>query len=714
MLLFYSLFHITLKRVGCMYITAREKAIIDLIIKTSGKHTAASIAACLNVSTRTIQRDLKAVEKILETFDIRLERNSEKGYLIEGKNEQVFRLSQYLMGNNPIDQTPQEKKLQLLIALLQEEDYKLQALSSNIGVSITTLTTYLDELTDWLDHFHIQITRKRGIGVDVIATESANRRALANYILFHFYEDLFQSLFLLEKGKYEEDLILYYFFPDYLLAIDRLVHTFFSSSRLRLADSDYIGLIVHIGITMQRTEDFPLGEGDLGLSDELTNEYQLIMEIGKELETSFSTRFKNEDYIYLAGILKGSKLHEADEIAYDSLVLSKLVKSLIEDVSFQLHVDLTNDFPLYQGLLAHMEPSIYRIKQQMGLFNPLKEDIIRKYPLLFFAVKNSVEKQLKEIGTFPDDEIAFIVLHFGSALVMREEKLSIDALVICPTGIGTSKMLASRIRKEIAGIDHIDIKSIKEIQEKDELSGYDLIISTVKLPFLGIDYILVSPLLTEENISAIRNFLKNNIETFTENKRYAGTLTDENSLTGSAPKAGIAEVLQELKVVQESIEAVLNNFRLYRMSDGSDHMVIIKSMLAKGKNEGLLRDEKTVLKSIQERERKGGLGIPGTSMALFHCREQNVHELIFQITHLEQPLLVKGMDGKPMYMKNLLLMLAPEELAVRQQEIVSLISTSLIENNEAALIFSSGNEKMVRARLEMILLDYLHTKIIKE
>lgn len=73
-----------------MYITSREKAIIELIVKTSGNHTAASIAAYLNVSGRTIQRDLKAVEKILDSFALHLVRNINKGLMIEGRMSKYF------------------------------------------------------------------------------------------------------------------------------------------------------------------------------------------------------------------------------------------------------------------------------------------------------------------------------------------------------------------------------------------------------------------------------------------------------------------------------------------------------------------------------------------------------------------------------------------------------------------------------------------------
>ena len=702
------------KRAGSMYITTREKAIIELLVKTSGKQTAASLANHLNVSGRTVHRDLSGVEKFLQTFDLHLVRNLETGLRIEGKNENIFRLVQKVLSMVPIDQTPEEKKLQLLIVLMQEDAFKIQSLAMELGVSNATITTYIEELTEWLSPFNVAITRKRGVGVDLTGSESAKRKALAGYFLLYFYEELIESLFLVENGKYTQELIVNYFLPEYIVVIDRLVNTIFNSTKQRLADNDYIGLIVHIGITMQRTDALFLLEEEAGAMNNLPIEYNLIKEICGQLEEAFSVTFREQDLIYLAGILKGSKLQSVDVVPYDSLVLSKMVKTLIQDVSSQLHINLTDDFSLYQGLLAHMEPSLYRIKQQMGLFNPLKEEIKQKYPFLFLAVKNSVEKLFTDIDSIPDDEIAFIVLHFGSALVMREEKLSINALIVCPTGIGTSKMLASRIKKEIIGINHIEIKSIKEIQDQTNLKRFDLIISTVKLPFLDIDYLLVSPLLTEENILAIRNFLKNNLKKVTEKRNYLPLADTNVSSTGVKPNGTIYEVLNLLKDVQKSIEAILTNFKVYKMQHVKDHEKVLAEMVITIQKHKLLTSSIDVLASLRERERKGGLGIPGTGMGLFHCRDKNVHELIFQISPLHEPITVKGMDGKDMYMKTLLLLLAPEELSVREQEIVSLISTSLIENQEAIMIFSSANEQVIRAKLEAIFLHYLQTKIIKE
>jgi mannitol operon transcriptional antiterminator len=696
-----------------MYFTSREKAIIELIIKQSGKHTASSIASDLNVSVRTIHRDLKTIEKVLESFGLQLARNTIKGFIIEGKNEQLFRLIQYLTSTQPIDQTPKEKKLLLLLALLEEEAYKIQGLASYLGISISTLTSYLDDLTNWIKDIPIEITRKKGVGVEVYGTESNKRKALARFFLQHFNEELIESLFLIEKGKSTEKIVLYYLQADYLSVIDRVVNSTFHQLKSRLADSDYMGLIVQICITIQRTEDeFLLAEEDV-YSLELTNEYSIIVQICKELERLCAVTFTKEDLLYLAVVFKGSKLQAVDAIPYDRVVLNQMVKNIIRGVSSQLHVDFTNDFSLFQGLLAHLEPSLFRLKQKMGLYNPLTEEIKRKYPLLFIAVKNSVEQEFIEIDFVPDDEIAFIVLHFGSALVMREEEISINALVVCPTGIGTSKMLASRIKREINEIDSVEISSIKEIERKGSLKNFDIIISTVRLPFIEKDYILVSPLLTEENVQTIRSFLKNNIERLTEKNSYIRTKQNGGTTPGSA-KSGILEVLEDLDDIQQCIQSVLQNFQVYHVPDVKGHEKIIEVMVRRAEENDLLNNAKDVIEAFKDRERIGGLGIPHTEMGFFHCRHVNVQTLFFQIASLEEPVMISGMDGKDMPMKQLLLMAAPEELSLRKQEIISLISTSLIENQEAIMIYSSSNEDLIRSRLEKLFLDYLLNNVIRE
>ncbi|SET51972.1 mannitol operon transcriptional antiterminator [Salinibacillus kushneri] len=694
-----------------MFITSREKSIIDLIVRSSGTHTIHSLSAFLNVSVRTIQRDLKSVEKILKPFDLKLERHPNEGLYIDGRNDQIYRLVQSLISVNTTDETPEERKLRLLLILLHEgPSLKKQVLANELGISDSTLTSYLDDVAYWLQKFSITLTRKRGVGVELIGKEASIRHALASYFLHYFYEDLIEHLYFLQQGNKVEETILGYFSPRYLFAIDQLVNETINNGETKLADNDYIGLIVQICLTIQRTENNDLLE-DYPLENENTHEFQLMESICKELSETLLVRITDNDIHYLAVVLRGSKVQPTDAVYYDSVQLSKLIKNVIQDVSVKLNVNLSDDFSLFQGLLAHMEPSLFRLKQNLDLFNPLTDEIKRKYPVLFMAVRGSLENQFTDVD-FPDDEVAFVVLHFGSALLMNEENVSINAVVVCPTGIGASKLLASRIQKELAEINEVNILSIKDFQTAN-LNDHDLIISTVRLPFTDVDYIHVSPLLTEKDIGVIKNYLQKNLEKLTRRKQFLPSSAQNKSFPKSKP-LDVNELLQEIKDVHFSMESILRNLQVYRKQNTENHWKSIGEMIEEAEQQGLINNSMNVLNQLKEREKKGGLGIPNTNMGLFHCRSESVNQLVFQVSHLDNPCKVQGMNGEEIEVKNLLLMLAPENMSKREQEILSLISTSLIESDIATMIFSSSNEAIIRKKVEDLFLEYLQNNLIKE
>lgn len=691
-----------------MFVTVREKSIIELVTRMSAKHTVNSLATYLDVSARTIQRDLKSVDKLLEQFGLVMKRNAADALFIDGNNEKIYRLMQKLAASSAPEATPEEKKLRLLVILMEEGAFfKKQVLSNQLGISTTTLTSYLDELGNWLRKFSVTLSRQRGVGVEVAGEEAHKRHALAAYLLIHFYEELIESLYYLQQGKTQDDKVLSYFNPAYLAAANQLVGEHISDEQIRLADSDYTGLVVHLALALQRTENGFLLEAQPAGS-EPNGEYHVIEAICDDLHERLGVELTERDIEFLAVVLKGSKIQASNVLYYDSVLLGKLVKNMIRDVSGQLGVDLTKDFSLYQGLLAHMEPLIFRLKQKLESFNPLTDEIKKKYPMLFLAVKQTLETEFDDLE-FSADEVAFIVLHFGSALLMNEERVQIDAVVVCPTGIGTSKMLASRIQKELPEIDTVKILSIHDF-EAANFEDYDLVISTIRLPVTDVDYLMVSPLLNEQDISHIENYLQHNIQKVTRNKQYLSA--EDLSEAGRKHRPDLRRLLLDIKQVQAGMEAILEHFGVVNMR-GTDYWRVLSDVLDGMESDELL-DAASTLRQLKDRETKGGLGIPGTNMALFHCRDESVGQLLFQVVHLDTPNVVKGMDGRDVHMTNLLLMLTPVELSEREQEIMSLISSSLIESEAAMMIFSSSNEGVIRSKLEQLFYEYLQNNLMKE
>lgn len=92
------------------------------------------------------------------------------------------------------------------------------------------------------------------------------------------------------------------------------------------------------------------------------------------------------------------------------------------------------------------------------------------------------------------DEIGYLVTYFAIALDKLIQR-SFNVLIVCSSGMGSAKMLASRVEQEIPEITVKKVTSIIDMERLD-LTHFNLILSTVSLEIQGHDFLRVSPLLS--------------------------------------------------------------------------------------------------------------------------------------------------------------------------------------------------------------------------
>ncbi|GAA3313295.1 hypothetical protein GCM10020331_003110 [Ectobacillus funiculus] len=126
-----------------------------------------------------------------------------------------------------------------------------------------------------------------------------------------------------------------------------------------------------------------------------TPEYKIAENIIKQLETVFQVDIPTAEIGYITMHLHGAKLrHDKEYLIEDSsFQIAIKTKHLIQYVGEQLHQDLTSNRSLFEGLVVHLKPALYRIKQNMGISNPLLHKIKGDYPELFSVVKKAAWKQ---------------------------------------------------------------------------------------------------------------------------------------------------------------------------------------------------------------------------------------------------------------------------------------------------------------------------------
>ncbi len=701
-----------------MYISARERQVLEILLTEKDEITVKDLADQIGVSGRTVHRDLKNVEDILKEYDLSLQKKSGVGVQITGDTTNIRKLELFLFNLFHTEYTPDERQTIILCELFElNGPVKLIGLANDLNVTIATISADLTKLDERLQQFGLSLIRKRGYGVEIEGDEGAKRRAMSKLISEHLDESEILSLARenIQKRSNQQiktisERLLGLVERQKLLIVEKIVESIVQELPFVMADSAYIGLVVHLALAVERIQK---GEGITINQAYLENqqdskEYRFAEKIVAELEKVFTINIPQAEIAYITMHLKGAKLRHVNEymIEDSSFQVAIKTRNLIELVGRQKGVDLSKNRPLFEGLVVHLKPAVYRLKEKMGISNPLLDKIKRDYTELFSVVKAAVEQVFHEFHV-PDEEVGYLVMHFGAVLLGNKELGNFRTLVICSSGIGTSKMLVTRLKKEFPELKEVQNVSVMEFKKMNP-NDYQLIISTIPIPDYYLEYILVSPILTKDEIERIHFFINEKIIENSSEENLTIGLNKRH--TKNNPKVLIQEMNRIMEYAQ-TISILLSGFEVtdVRNMQTTDEILneAVRMLFEKQK----VNNIEAVLDAIKEREKLGGLGIPGTEMALFHTRSSHVIKPSFTIQVTHSPIEVVGMDQCAMGMKFSILLLSPEQAPEGVIEVLSYLSTLLIESDESISVFQSNDQDRIAALLTARLDQFFNDKL---
>jgi lichenan operon transcriptional antiterminator len=103
----------------------------------------------------------------------------------------------------------------------------------------------------------------------------------------------------------------------------------------------------------------------------------------------------------------------------------------------------------------------------------------------------------------PEDELGYLAFYFGVFIGQSEVKVKRfqKAAVVCGTGRGTAKLVAIQLERVLNENTEIDLFSERDVS-KEMLNQYDLVFSTIKLPFeTNTPFILIKEIFDEKNVT---------------------------------------------------------------------------------------------------------------------------------------------------------------------------------------------------------------------
>ena len=696
-----------------MDVSSRERQVMNFLLNLEKPAAVRAIAETLNVSERTVHRDLKGIERILSDFELELIKKSGVGLFISGREERKNALLNELQTVSPYGFSSEERQVIILSSLLEmNEPIKLFTLANELKTTIAAITQDLDQVEKGIREFDLKLVRKRGYGVQIEGDESGKRAVLSK--LISSYMDVFELIYQAKENIQKQtklsmisDKLLGHVSSDKLLTVKETVDWSNEELKFKLTDNAYVGLVVHLALAVERIQK---GEGvDIHPSymGEIssTKEFNIAKKMTRRLEQSLSLKIPENETVYITMHLLGAKLSANNSIDNDGadLDIAFKVRKLIHAIEINLSISLPNHDSLERDLLTHLKPAIFRLRKRMNINNPMLNEIQKDYSDLFEIVDEAVSEVFPEL-TFPEDEIGFIVLHFAAALISAEN-FHLRTLVLCSSGIGTSKILATNLKKHFPEIKEIQNISILDLNHIDP-NQFDFIVSTVQLQKTDYDYVLASPMLTEDEVNRIRKAIRARKLSKKRNGKAdttGGPVGNENYLIK----------LENTKRYLDIAVDLLDAFHIHEVEDSLSISLILLTACHVLEDENRIMNRDNVHAKLIERAQLGGVGIPQTKLALYHTRDDHILSPTFTIYRLSKPIQITGMDGKEMDMNTLLLMLSPQSVRPEVLEIMSLISSLLIQETKAIELFEEADEDAIKRFLSEHFFNYVQQKQIR-
>lgn len=242
-------------------------------------------------------------------------------------------------------------------------------------------------------------------------------------------------------------------------------------------------------------------------------EYSFISEMTKELDVLHNIKLNKREKILLSIILlclkKDFDTHNSSD---DYKVLSKNIHTMIEIFENNSGVKFNNKEKFADRLITHFKSLLFRKKYNIVTNNKLTSKIISNYKDVYLATKLSVRflESLYSIN-FTKSDIAYISLHFGSEIVNSKQEINKikKVLIVTEELYSIQNLIEKQCKYYLPNCNVLGVTTKENIHEYEAV---DFIISTEFLE-VSLPYVIVSPLITTEDIEKIINF-KNNIKTY--------------------------------------------------------------------------------------------------------------------------------------------------------------------------------------------------------
>lgn len=663
-----------------MFLTQRQKKILQILLENQTGVTIKQIEENLGISRRTVYREFGD----LKTNNLEIV-NQKGKYFLSGDTKELQEVKQMMRSSHSQSVMSIDKRKKAIAAalLISTEPCKIIQFALDLNVSEATIQNDLNSVEQSLNRYHIRLVRKKGVGILVEAPEKLRRQVFVDIMLNEINEyDFFKYL---HNDIKTSDPFLTIIDKKLLLDVDScLKESVFDKIKLD-TDQKMIELILIFATTLKRTMAGCKLDFIQPAEDSLKYQGYVYRFMALFAEKS-RIQVDQNDVSYLANRLLSCDYHNT-YLTYNNreLEISVKVKDFVQAISEEVKWNFKRDPNFMTKLTKHI---ISLFQHRVALLPDTPIEILaglsRKFDKLYAAIQRYWHVYFPD-NHLTDSELQLILLYFANEYTNQNNNRNLSALVICENGIGTSAILSARLKKEFPEIKQIKVSRVSTLNQID-LSNYNLIFSTLKLKGFSRDYQLVSPLLLENEIERIKNYLQDYEQKYPLEAPHPVIESHKDS----------AASLSRLSISTLFCSELVNGIAIQRLEYNSQDLIAVIQECLAHSDPTLIHKQMPVAKNLLKRVRMAPVGIPNSHIALLHTRSSEITRCSFTMFDLDNEISLLSMDHNTIQVKRVLLMLAPDNLTTSEQQLLSMVSSMIIMSDNNLNLFTNGTQEQIK------------------
>ncbi|MDQ0428441.1 mannitol operon transcriptional antiterminator [Planomicrobium stackebrandtii] len=538
-----------------MALDHRSRAILSHLSQAQGYVTANEIMETFNISRRTIYYDISKINGWLEANELPVVQHARTaGFQLDRQAARQIPEKLDTIKLWHYEYSAKERRAWLAVYLLaRNRPLYLESLVEKIRVSRNTVIEDLKSLRDELSHYGLQLEFDRKLGYVIKGLEENKRQALVFYLQQLMPKQSWEALI-------EQLLTVFSDNADFLDVekveeVTKIVAASEEELGIQYTDDFLQSLSLRILVFVCRLSQGKQVRVDLVEQQVLaeTPEYGAAIKISRKLADLFQVAYPQDEVFYMTKHILSSRIQfsqtifESSNLQNDNM-LSDIVSKMVIDFQRYACIIFDNREEVERNLLLHVKTAYYRVLYGLEVESGLEDPVKEKYPDIFRLTKK-VSRHLEKATGKPvnDGELILITMHFGGWM----EKMGVqpadrkNALLVCNTGVGTSRLLQNQLEGLLSTVDIIGCVSLRDYEENDQEA--DFVISTIPLVEKGKPVFVVSPILTD-----------------TEKERLLKNINSFVGTDAAAPSslAAVMDIIRQHTVVKNE-SALKNDLKQY-------------------------------------------------------------------------------------------------------------------------------------------------------